>query len=251
MNSIIINADDFGFNEDTFNNTCCAFDNGLLTSATIMTGMSHTTQAIQFAINRPEFSFGVHLNFVDNHLPISKISDIKSIVNSNNKFYNSNILRLKSIFKLVKFKSIFSEASNQIEFLLNSGVKISHIDSHGHLHKFPIIREAVFEVSKKYNINKIRNIQNIKNNNFNILFVKDFKKYKVLTTDFMYMPNAKNDWLFDLNSYFNNFKSETIEIGVHPGYDEFWRRNESKMLKYFINTIKFRNDIKFINWNDL
>ena len=61
---VILNADDFGSSPDTLTATIECFEEGALTSATIMPGMPATEQALAFARSRPDLSFGVHLTLV-------------------------------------------------------------------------------------------------------------------------------------------------------------------------------------------
>src|SRR5262245_10765535 len=61
---VILNADDFGYSEDTVAATIACFERGSLTSATIMPRMPATAGAIAYARANPRFSFGAHLTWV-------------------------------------------------------------------------------------------------------------------------------------------------------------------------------------------
>lgn len=89
MAKIILQADDFGYNKDTLQATIDCFERGALTSATIMPTCECTPLAIEYAKCHPEFSFGVHLTFVDGLKPASKCKSL--LVNS--RFEKSNIVR--------------------------------------------------------------------------------------------------------------------------------------------------------------
>ena len=60
---LILNADDFGYDDDTVEATIECFRASALTSATIMLGMPATPGALEFARENPELDFGVHLVF--------------------------------------------------------------------------------------------------------------------------------------------------------------------------------------------
>ena len=136
---LIINADDFGYDMDSFNATVELFRRGILTSATIMTGKKATPNAIEFAKqNQKYFSFGLHFNIVDNHDPLyTNINN--SLINRQGKFKVSNQQRIDALLFRLKKWDIQKELSLQLKNLLDNGIRISHIDSHGHLHKFPQI----------------------------------------------------------------------------------------------------------------
>jgi len=61
---IVVNADDFGASAETVAATIEAFEEGALTSATIMPTMPAAGEALAYARDRPDRSFGVHLTFV-------------------------------------------------------------------------------------------------------------------------------------------------------------------------------------------
>jgi predicted glycoside hydrolase/deacetylase ChbG (UPF0249 family) len=48
------------------------------------------------------------------------------------------------------------EVRAQIDRLGSAGIKISHVDSHKHLHQLPIVRRAVADVVLEYGIRRIR-----------------------------------------------------------------------------------------------
>jgi len=77
MKGVIINADDFGYDDDTFRATVALSDAGLLTSATILAGRPATAEACAYAReNRDRFSFGLHFNIVEGWRPKSAASTL-------------------------------------------------------------------------------------------------------------------------------------------------------------------------------
>src|SRR4051794_35987003 len=58
---IILNADSFGRDQDTFKAAVECFAAGALSSATMLPSASHTPQAVDYALKHPEFSFGVQI----------------------------------------------------------------------------------------------------------------------------------------------------------------------------------------------
>ena len=53
-------------------------------------------------------------------------------------------------------KEVKNELSAQIEKILDCGIKISHIDSHQHLHVLPKIFDLTLELANHYKIKFIR-----------------------------------------------------------------------------------------------
>ena len=110
---LIINADDFGWDADTVDTTINLFENSILTSASIMTGRSGSRQAIDFAHkNQHKFSFGLHFNIVDNHVPFNP-REINSLLNSELTFKLSNQQRLDGLLFRLKQVDIQKEFEYQ------------------------------------------------------------------------------------------------------------------------------------------
>ena len=90
---VILHADDFGYDKDTLKATIDCFDKGALTSCTIMVNCEASEEALEYARQHPEFSFGVHLTYVDELKPVASIKDIPSLVGAEGKFLPSNQVR--------------------------------------------------------------------------------------------------------------------------------------------------------------
>lgn len=257
---IILHADDFGFDKDTTLETIRCFENNFISSASIMANMPSTKNAIDFAKNNPQFSFGIHLTYVDGIVPLSEVKKISGLLDKNKRFKPSNQIRIRALLGLLSKKQIIEETKKQIGFLLDSGVNLSHIDSHGHIHKFPIFQDAIRDVIFAFGINKVRKVQDVFLNNeetkiSNRIF-KSFDtslKRKFQTTDYFYMPASSMDvnWSDKIITKLSTFKQqEVIEIGVHPGTKENWRLNELIDIEKF-NLVLNKSIHKVINWNEL
>lgn len=257
---IILNADDFGYDLDTVKATINCFEKGALTSATIMANLGATKNAIDFAKNNSQYSYGVHLAFVDKILPMAEVEKIKSLLSKENMFVHSNKLRLKSILGLVNKNHIVEEAKKQIGFLLDKGIKISHVDSHGHMHKFLVFQEALIETLDFFCIHKVRKVQDIflgkpDNKIISILNCYFDRKLKsnFTTTENFYMPASQSDIMWTnnlLQRIKGNQKKEVLEIGIHPGFVEEWRKSEYDEIITFTKLLsKFEHEL--INWDNL
>ena len=257
--NIIINADDFGYSADTVESTIKLFEANVISSATIMSSMPGTEYAIDYAKKNPKYSFGLHLNYITDDIekPILKPSEIPSLTSKKGSFHTTKYLRKLALLNLINPIDIKLETIAQIEKLRNAGVDISHIDSHGHIHKLPIFAKTLASIKDKIGIKKMRYIQNIffekKYLNLNYLLSPILKKNIVnnfKTTDYFYMNTNYSDYKWPEKLYNLNLNG-TIEIGVHPGSKEDWRIHEVETCKIFRDLIKSNNKYNLINWNNL
>lgn len=264
---IITNADDFGQNDDTFTATVECLEAGALAGATIMPKMPATHRAIDFAKRNPHLSFGVHLTFVRENdatpeSPVSPAADVSDMVDSaDGRFLPSNSVRWKALFNRISVEQIIREITAQISFLRDAGVKISHVDSHGHLHKFKPFRAALREVLPKFGIDRVRSAQDIymkrplKSPTF-WLGGGWRRKLRAMfrTTDHFFMPGGRDaDWPNRLLQHprLRGLPDDaTLEVGVHPGRIEPWRDAERKAIAEFVSVARAAGH-HVIGWKDL
>ena len=239
-------------------------ESGCLTSATIMATMPAADEAIVYAAKHPEHSFGVHMTYVDGLQPALKKNN-STLIDSNGFFYPSNDVRKKAIKLSLNRNDIIEESLAQIEKVRQGGVKISHLDSHGHLHKFPSFLLALSEIKKRSGINKVRRVQNVFINPQHIsptLFLnKCFDAYishTCCTTDYFYMSanNMDTDWADAVLAQMDLLPQDAvIEIGVHPGHadteEERWRIAEYNDIKNFAAKLRASEKHQIITWNEV
>lgn len=153
---VIINADDFGLCASVNRAIAQAHRNGVLTSATIMANMPAVDEAIKMAADMPHLGTGVHLNLTEGK-PLADPSSLRPIINDKGQFaFSAAKLAFNSILKRPVRTAIEIEFAAQVEYLLDNGIKPTHIDSHKHLHCFPAIYPIVVALAQKFEIPAIR-----------------------------------------------------------------------------------------------
>jgi chitin disaccharide deacetylase len=254
---IILNADDFGHSPDTVETTIACFESGLLTSATIMVGAPATKQAVQYACAHPEFSFGVHLQFVGDgtQRPLSNPRLVQGLVDEDGRLLPTNVVRRKAFLRRVSPNEIEAETIAQVEYVRSHGVPVTHVDSHRHLHKFPQIRAGLERALPKLKVERVRNVQDVflsrPLRNPTALCGPAWRRglmRRFATTEHFYMPTTTSDRGWD--EVANRIPSgESIEIGLHPGRVEEWRRNETLGLRAFVERVK--SEYELAGWNSI
>lgn len=153
---MIINADDFGLCEGVNRGIEHAHTNGVLTSTTIMAGFPYADQAVEIAKRCTDLGVGVHLNLLEGKA-VSQEASVKILVDDNGEFaYSASKVSLKSLFKKQFRQAIETELAAQIQWVIDKGIKPTHLDSHKHVHAFPSIYPIVARLAKKFEIGAIR-----------------------------------------------------------------------------------------------
>lgn len=153
---IVINADDFGLCEGVNKAVEKAHTNGVLTSATIITNMPAAENAVQIAKKLPDLGIGVHLNLFKGK-PISKEPSVRCLLDSRGQFaYSPPKLAILSILVHSIRNAIRTELAAQIRWVIDNGLKPTHLDSHKHIHCFPAIFPTVCDLARRFGIGAVR-----------------------------------------------------------------------------------------------
>src|SRR3989304_4906126 len=156
MLKIIINADDFGLNEEVNEGILKSFRNGILRSASLMANGNSFDHAVGIIHSNPNLDIGVHLTLVEGK-PIMAADKIPSLLNENGNLYTHAIKFTKKYFsEVINLGEAYEELNAQIRKVLDHGINISHIDSHQHIHMLPKILDLIIDLANQYNIKFIR-----------------------------------------------------------------------------------------------
>ncbi len=257
---VLLHADDFGASDSTVDATIACFEHGALTSASIMPGMPAAERAVTFAREHPELDFGVHLTFVgdEDERPLSSPVEIAGLVGEDGRFRATRELRIRSLVYLLPEEQIEREAARQLESVRDAGVAITHVDSHRHMHKLPSFRRALERVLPRFGIQRVRAVQDVfldrplrsptywLGGRWQRRLRRSFS-----TTDHMYMPTSATDvgWPQPLLALAEGLSGQTLEVGVHPGFDD-WRDAERESVLVFADLARDAGHT-LVSWKDI
>ena len=176
---------------------------------------------------------------------------------------NSNLIRIKALAGLIPSGEIECEVKAQLAYFADSGLRLSHVDSHGHIHKMGPFPAAIAKALVHFGISRVRAVQNIfvKNPYFSPTFwLGSYWGRKVhkhfVTTGYFFMMRDHNNlgWLEEDSPWFQELvkqcKGGVLEAGFHPGAKEEWRNVEREAVGRFAREAA-RNNVALMNWNDL
>lgn len=153
---IIANADDFGRHKRINEAVEKAVETGILRSATVMPTGAAFEDAIEVAKRHPELGLGVHLTMV-NAKPLLDPKEIPSLVTEKGEFVDNYMLFIKNFFQgKINLEELKKELSAQLNKVAATGVKLTHIDSHQHMHTLPSVIDIALSLAKEKGIDKVR-----------------------------------------------------------------------------------------------
>jgi chitin disaccharide deacetylase len=153
---LIVNADDFGMSEEVNEAVIRAYREGVLTSTSLMVTGAAFEQAVSLARENPGLGVGIHLVTVVGKSVLPH-SEIPSLVDEEGNFSNNpTAAGLKYFFSPRARRELRKELAAQFEKFHSTGLPLSHIDGHLHLHVHPVIFDAALELGARYGTRRMR-----------------------------------------------------------------------------------------------
>jgi hopanoid biosynthesis associated protein HpnK len=135
---IIVNADDFGRSPTINAAVTRAHREGVLTSASLMVGGAARTEAVALAQTMPDLAVGLHLVLADGPAVLPP-REIPHLVNQRG-YFPADPVRLGLLYVLSRAarQELAQEITAQFESFLATGLPLSHVDGHLHMHMHPV-----------------------------------------------------------------------------------------------------------------
>lgn len=157
MKKLIINADDYGLHEFINQGIMEGAMHGCISSTSIMPVAAAFEHAVNLLnTNENSVGVGVHLTLVAAS-PILEPQKISTLVDAEGNFASAYPAFIKKyICGTVRLAEIYQEFYAQIAKVKSTGIPITHLDSHQHLHVLPGMIDVVIALAKEFKIKAIR-----------------------------------------------------------------------------------------------
>lgn len=155
MSKLIINADDFGLTTGVNRAIGELHTAGALTCATLMACAAATEEAVRMALATPMLGVGCHVVLVDGE-PLLPRDRMQTLVGTDGRFH-PKLGRFLLHLRNMRAAEIEAETAAQIESLASKGVRLTHIDTHKHVHMFPAVLRPVLRAARRSGISVVRN----------------------------------------------------------------------------------------------
>ena len=163
---VIVNADDLGFSPGVTDGILRAHAEGIVTSTTIAANMPAAAQAVKRLAEAPDLGVGVHLNASQGPAlsggaaapagPASPPSGQAAGGPDGVMNRTATAVILACLRRPAALDAIEAEFDAQIRWVLDHGIRPTHLDSHRHAHGFPPIFARVARLARRYHIPFVR-----------------------------------------------------------------------------------------------
>jgi chitin disaccharide deacetylase len=144
---LIVNADDLGRTAGINEGIFAAHRDGIVTSATLMVAYPAAEPAAAALSEHPELGVGLHVQLTGGR-PTLPAERVPSLVDEEGRLPR-NPERIAGFAAA----DVLAEVEGQLErFLALVGRPPTHLDSHHHSHRLPVVLEALIEVARRHRL---------------------------------------------------------------------------------------------------
>ena len=157
MKRLIVNADDFGLHTEINKGIIKGYQEGFITSTSLMVSAPAFAEAVALAKANLQLGIGVHITLVGGVKPVLPQEEIKSLLDAEGNFLPDYVAFAKRFYTGgVKRRELEKEVRAQFAKALDSGLEITHFDSHQHTHILPGVGDIILGIAQEYGLKKMR-----------------------------------------------------------------------------------------------
>jgi len=141
LKRLIVNADDLGLTPGVNRGIVRAFQEGIVTSTSLLVTGSAFEDGVALARDFPALDVGLHLALVEEQAVLPPEA-LPTLVHGTGRLPGTKGEFLKrALLRRISWDEVEREIAAQIARFQQTGLRLSHIDSHQHLHMFsPVFR---------------------------------------------------------------------------------------------------------------
>jgi len=239
---LIINADDFGLNGDVNRGIIMAREAGAITNTTLMIKKEGASEAIDYALANPSFSVGLHID----------IDEIVLGERKGSKRFEETYLTQRLADPQI-LDAIEEDLLAQLELFEKSGLPLSHIDSHHHLHALPQLFYVILKVLEGRRIRTMRVAKNYDLVKYpSIMWDPTFYDRAIIALNKQGISIADRFLPFSEIDLLEAMPQGITEMMTHVGKGESWREKELRFLmsdKW--QALLKQNNVELISFRDI
>jgi predicted glycoside hydrolase/deacetylase ChbG (UPF0249 family) len=151
---LVVNADDFGFSPGVNRGILQAHRAGVVSSVSTLVNTPGWTDAIhELEHAGPALGVGLHLNLTAGE-PLSDARTLRD--RRTGRFYPPTTLGARACTGQIDPREVANECAAQLARLRGTGVAVTHLDSHHHVHALPGVWQPVIATARESGVRVVR-----------------------------------------------------------------------------------------------
>lgn len=156
---IHVTADDGGLSNEQDSRLLELAQGNALTGISFFSNMLPNASFVDAFNEVPGLSIGLHLDLTDG-CPVVGAEGVPTLVDSAGKFCGAKGLMKRCLMRRLDAAHLRSEIKAQVQGHLDRYGRLDHVDSHRHVHRFPIVARAIAESVAELKLSpRVRNLK--------------------------------------------------------------------------------------------
>ena len=160
--TLLIQADDFGASSGINRAVIAAYAAGKVQAASLMANAARAEEAAALARAHPGLQVGLHINLTAQagQRCLARPADVPLLARADGRLKHGFLgLFLLSAFRAGELRrQAETEMRAQLDWVLSRGIRVSHIDSHRHVHMIPPLFRTARKLQAAYGIGRLRRV---------------------------------------------------------------------------------------------
>ena len=152
---LVVNGDDFGVTPGVNAGILDAHTRGILTSASMFANAAATSEALALARRTPTLGIGCHLTLVDG-APLLPPSRVPTLAPDGVFRPTWGEFIAAALARRIALREVERELEAQIDRVRSAGIRLTHLDSHKHVHAYPPVFRLVARLARRFGIATVR-----------------------------------------------------------------------------------------------
>lgn len=146
---LIVNADDYGLTQGVSRGILAAHAEGIVTSTSVLAVAPAFAATVGWLLDVPSLGVGAHLAAVGEDPPVLSAAEVPSLVDRRGHFAESWRQFLpRAAAGRIDPDDLAREFEAQADAVAGAGVRLGHLDTHQHLHLWPMVRGVVLGMAE-------------------------------------------------------------------------------------------------------
>ena len=152
----MVTADDFGFSHGVNQAILRAHREGIVTSTSLMVTGDAAAEAVAIARTNPDLAVGLHLVVVAGRAALPP-REIPALVDERGLFRGGPVgIGVRYQFSRAARTQLAREIREQLVRFRETGLPLSHVDGHLHMHLHPVVLSSLLDLSEEFGITTLR-----------------------------------------------------------------------------------------------
>jgi hopanoid biosynthesis associated protein HpnK len=153
---LIVTADDFGVDVAVNEAIELAYNEGILTCASLMMGGRAASDAIDRARRMKGLGVGLHITLADGR-PVSSRRNVRSLIDHEGRFKKDLVSSgISWFFNPFVRHQLAREIDAQFRAFIATGLVLDHVNVHKHLHFHPTVAAMIISIGRRYGMLAVR-----------------------------------------------------------------------------------------------